>query len=191
MSGKLGVGAWAGLGSILGLLAGSMVGAAISGNGRKGAAAAVLPALAGTALGAFAGAALSAAEPNTTTVTTTTTGAGALPGAGLGALPQGEPSRFDGRYAKAGVQPPHKCTAASAANIAKQLDPSWRVVIPIQPVFGKSSGEGLGRGWVENMVDVTTPMGAKKIPIWMYGSGQMALQCPYTGEYFFFSRAVA
>lgn len=196
MASKVGVGVWAGVGSVLGLFAGSLLGASLS-KGRPGAAAVVLPALAGTALGAGLAAALSAAEPNTTTVTTTTTGAGALPSTGLGASPHGEPERYDpARYA--GKRPPHECTKASATKIAQQIDPNWRFV-DFEGCFPSDPRPSM----TETMTQVTTPMGAKTIPIWtdnaLPGGGRnrgrmptrLILQCPYTGALFQFFQASA
>jgi hypothetical protein len=79
MSTKLGTGAWAGVGSIVGLFVGSIVGGMLT-KGKpvqSGSAVAslVVPALVGTAAGAFAGAALAAPPENTTTTSVTTTGA--------------------------------------------------------------------------------------------------------------------
>lgn len=186
MAGKVGVGVWAGVGSILGLFAGSMLGASLS-RRRPGAASVVLPALAGTALGAGIAAALSAAEPNTVTTTTTTTGAGALP-AGLGAAPlsanDASVERYDpARYA--GRQPPHKCTVASSTKIAQQ--------IPGAPwLYERSLPPGSSPPWpsVEQMHNVTTPTAKKRIPVQM-GNGRLALTCPYTGSVFLFYRGAA
>jgi hypothetical protein len=204
MAGKVGVGVWAGVGSLVGLFVGSIVGGMLTNGGKsvqggKGAAKIVVPALAGTALGAFAGAAMSAATPNTVTTTTTTTGAGKLPkpevtralaglGAGVGADKLPKPgnvlasdaslSRYDGRYQLAGVEPPHKCTAASAQAIARQLDPRWTYAGSVSSV----------RGMKETMAHVTTSMGSKTIPTWTDGKS-LVIQCPYTGEHFRFTRS--
>jgi hypothetical protein len=190
MDEKTSTGVGAAVGSLVGLLLGSIAGSLVfkprPATGWSGVAKALGPGLAGTAIGAAVGATWGMPANGSGT------GTAGLPAgvgrAGLGAASQGEPSRYDPkRYA--GKDPPHKCSAASSAQIAKQIDPRWTPLETIQPVYGKSCGQGLPAGYTESTANVTTPMGAKTIPVWTYRDGtKMALQCPYTGQYFFFSR---
>jgi len=190
MDEKTSTGVGAAVGSLVGLLLGSIAGSLVfrsrSTTGWKGAAKALGPGLAGTVIGAAVGATWGMPA------SASGTGAGSFPAgvgrAGLGAASSSEPSRYDPkRYA--GKEPPHKCSAASSAQIAKQIDPRWEPIVPIQPVFGKWSGQGLPAGYFESSANVTTPRGAKTIPVWTYRDGtKMAIQCPYTGQYFFFGR---
>jgi hypothetical protein len=187
VSPKLTAGAYAGVGGVLGLFAGILAGNLLS-KGRGTGAKAYVPALAGTALGAFAGAALGTADPSPPGKTA---GTGRLP-LGMGyAASEGtkaiarigvaaEPSRYDGRYEKAGVEPPHKCTAKSALAIAQQLPGApW--------VHEQSLPKTASIPWptVEREYDVTTTMGSKRIPVWL-GNGRLVLRCPYTGSWFVF-----
>jgi len=151
----------------------------------------------GMLFGTFLGAAI-AANSNSAAAAAPATGAGAIPPGkrGVGMTPgDAQLSRYDGRYQKAGVEPPHKCTIASSTRIAQQLDPRWTYqgfegCFPSDPRPSMQEGEA----------QVTTPTGSKTIPIWTdnrlpdggYNRGRMptrlVLQCPYTGTLFQFFR---
>lgn len=78
---------------------------------------------------------------------------------------------------------PHKCTAASSAKIAAQIDPAWK--------FAGSQPPGF---WIRCRTrqlehDVVTATGPKRIPAWYCGDDMMLLKCPYTGEVFIFRRS--
>jgi hypothetical protein len=199
---KVSSGAWAAVGSLLGLFTGSLAGGLLTRGRKKTALTTVLPAFAGTAAGAFLGAALSA--PTSAAGTGTAglpAGVGALrtglgPSEGTKALPRnlGEPARFDGRYQKAGVEPPHKCTAKSADAIAQQLPGApWRFAGNWDDVSSMR----------ESSATISTPRGQKTIPYWtdnlLPGGGRnrgmmpmhLSIQCPFTGERWHWFRSLS
>jgi len=91
------------------------------------------------------------------------------------AVSEYDPERYKGR------PPPHRCSAASSSQIAKQLDPRWSYA---------SSPSQLPAGAKKSYVEVQTPTAKKKIPTWTAGSS-LILQCPYTGQYFKFTKGPA
>jgi Glycosyl transferase family 2 len=97
-------------------------------------------------------------------------GAGAAMSAEDANVTEYDPARY------AGKPPPHRCSAASASGIAKQLDPRWKYV---------SSPKELPVGAVKTYATVQTPTAKKNIPTWTEG-GTLFLQCPYTGQLFAF-----
>ena len=88
------------------------------------------------------------------------------------AVSEYDPKRYAGR------EPPHRCSAASAAGIAKQIDPRWSY---------SSSPASLPATAVKKYVQVQTPTAEKQVPTWTVG-GTLFLQCPYTGQVFAFTK---
>ena len=78
----------------------------------------------------------------------------------------------------------HKCTASSATQIAQQL--------PGAPWYYSHSypaGAALSGTYSTQHYNVTTPMGAKSIPVkFQDATSTIVLTCPYTGEQFVFSK---
>jgi hypothetical protein len=75
----------------------------------------------------------------------------------------------------------HKCTAASAAEIAKQIG-------PYVYAYSMPPGQALPMlpcTWMTTSHNVVTPMGPKTIQARHCGN-QMVLTCPYTAEQFVF-----
>lgn len=176
MAGKVVTGLSAVAGGVLGSIVGAVVGVEMSSSRFTSSRSAGKGAFVGMLLGTFAGAALTAnSDPST--------------GTGVAGTPKG-----------LGVTPsPHKCTAASAAQIAAQIPRGpWNYMgsapagrddlLPRIKVLSTASSR------VEEH-DVQTSQGAKRIPVTVvHVEGApywILLTCPFTGERFAFQQRAA